>query len=89
MGQFAEGLSRWVFKGIPITDDTGLKDVYSFNLHYESLDPPRGPEITTEAQEPLPTIFRELGRQGLKLTPKKLIADFLVIDHVEKSPTGN
>jgi uncharacterized protein (TIGR03435 family) len=89
MGQFAEGLSRWVFKGIPITDDTGLKDVYSFNLHYLSLENPFGAAPTTEAPEPLPTIFQELGRQGLKLTSKKVMADFLVIDHVEKSPTAN
>jgi uncharacterized protein (TIGR03435 family) len=88
MGQFAEGLSRWVFKGIPITDETGLKDVYSWNLHYETFD--NTPSIaTTEAPEPLPTIFQALGRQGLKLTPKKAMADSLVIDHVEKSPTGN
>jgi len=89
MGQFAEGLSRWVFKGIPVTDDTGLKDVYSLNLHYLTPDPPLGAATTTEAPEPLPTIFQELGRQGLKLTPKKVMADFFVIDHVEKSPTGN
>lgn len=88
MRQFAEGLSRSVFKGIPITDDTGLKDIYSFNLHFESLDYTPSP-ATTEAPEPLPTIFKELGRQGLKLTPKKVMADFFVIDHVEKSPTGN
>ncbi len=87
MQQFSDGLSRSVFKGIPITDDTGLKDVYSFNLHYESLNytAPAG----TEATEPLPTIFQALIRQGLKLVPKKVMADYLVVDHVEKSPTEN
>ena len=88
MRQFAEGLSRWVFNGLPVTDDTGLKDLYSFNLHYQTLYNPFGPTTPTEASEPLPTIFKELGRQGLKLTPKKFMADFLVIDRVEK-PTGN
>ena len=88
MGKFAEGLSRWVFKGIPITDDTGLKDVYSFNLHYQSFNYTPSP-ATPEATEPLATIFQALGQQGLKLTPKKVMADFLVIDHVEKGPTGN
>jgi uncharacterized protein (TIGR03435 family) len=88
MGQFAEGLSRWVFQGIPITDDTGLKDVYSLNLHYQSFNYTPSP-ATPEATEPLPTIFQALGRQGLKLTPKKVMADFFAIDHVEKSPTGN
>jgi len=88
MGQFAKGLSRWVFQDIPITDDTGLKDVYSFTLHYESLNYNPSP-ATAEAPDPLPTIFQALGRQGLKLTPKKVMADFLVIDRVEKSPTGN
>jgi uncharacterized protein (TIGR03435 family) len=88
MGQFAEGLSRSVLKGMPITDDTGLKDIYSFNLHYESLNYMPSP-ATTEAPEPLPTIFQSLGRQGLKLLPKKVMVDFLVIDHIEKSPTPN
>ena len=88
MGQFAEGLSRWAFKGIPITDDTGLKDVYSFNLHYQDPNYTPSPAVT-EAPEPLPTIFQELGRQGLKLTPKKIMADFLVIDHVDKNPILN
>ena len=88
MGQFAAGLSLWVFKGIPITDDTRLKDVYSFNLHYESLTYVPSP-ATTEASDPLPTIFQALGQQGLKLTPKKVMADYFVIDHVEKSPTAN
>jgi uncharacterized protein (TIGR03435 family) len=89
MGQFAEGLSRSVFNGIPITDDTGLKDVYSFNLHYVSLDIPPGAATPTEAPDPLPTIFQALRQQGLKLTPKKVMVDFLVIDRIEKSPTGN
>jgi uncharacterized protein (TIGR03435 family) len=88
MGQFAEGLSSRVFQGIPVTDDTGLKDVYSFNLHYQSFNYSPSP-ATPEATEPLPTIFQALGRQGLKLAPKKVMADFFVIDHVEKSPTGN
>jgi uncharacterized protein (TIGR03435 family) len=88
IGQFAEGLSRSVFNGIPITDDTGLKDVYSFNLHYQSFNYTPSP-ATPEATEPLTTIFQALGRQGLKLTPKKVMADVFVIDHVEASPTGN
>lgn len=88
MGQFADGLSRSVFKGMPITDDTGMKGIYSFNLHYESLNYTPSP-ATTEAPDPLPTIFQSLGRQGLKLIPKKVMVDFLVIDHVEKSPTPN
>ena len=88
MGQLAKELSTWVFNGLPITDDTGLKDVYSFNLHYESFNYTPSP-AATEAPEPLPTIFQALARQGLKLTPKKVTADFLVIDHVENGPTGN
>jgi uncharacterized protein (TIGR03435 family) len=88
MGRFAEGLSRWVFKGIPITDDTGLTDVYSFNLHYQSLDYSASP-ATREASEPLPTIFEALHRQGLKLTSKRVVVDILVVDHVEKGPIGN
>ncbi len=89
MREFAEGLSRSVFQGIPVTDDTGLKDVYSFNLRFETPDytPPPG---TPEPTESLPTIFQALGRQGLKLTRnKRVMADFLVIDHIDKSPEEN
>jgi uncharacterized protein (TIGR03435 family) len=66
-----------------------LKDVYSFNLRFETPDytPPPG---TPEPTESLPTIFQALGRQGLKLTRnKRVMADFLVIDHVDKSPKEN
>ena len=38
MAQFAAALSRSVFQGLPVIDDTGLKDAYSFNLHYESFN---------------------------------------------------
>jgi len=89
MREFAEGLSRWVFQGIPVTDETGLKGIYSFNLRFETPDY-TPPPVTTEPTESLPTIFQALGRQGLKLTRnKKVLTDFLVIDHVDKSPKAN
>jgi uncharacterized protein (TIGR03435 family) len=65
-------------------------------LHFEgpglgfawAASAPAPGHATPEATEPLPTIFQALDRQGLKLTPKKVMADYLVIDHIE-SPTGN
>jgi uncharacterized protein (TIGR03435 family) len=87
MELFAEKLSRYEFRGAPITDETGLKGVYSFSLHFETFD--QTPSTATEAVEPLPTVFQALGQQGLKLTPKKVMGDVFVIDHVEKNPIEN
>ena len=83
MAQFAAALSRSVFQGLPVIDDTGLKDAYSFNLHYESFNYAHTAP-TPEATEPLPTIFQALSQQGLKLSRKKVMGDFFVIDHIEK-----
>jgi uncharacterized protein (TIGR03435 family) len=86
MSAFVAQLSLIAFYGIPLTDDTALPGIYSFTLHYESEyarvhDP--------ESSRGLPDIFEALSQQGLKLTPKKVIGDFFVIDHVERRATEN
>jgi uncharacterized protein (TIGR03435 family) len=65
---------------------TGLKDRYNFTLDISryipggSLNPEDMPAILTQAvQEQL----------GLKLTPKKLPMEILVVDRVEQVPTAN
>jgi uncharacterized protein (TIGR03435 family) len=87
MKVFAEGLSSADFNGVPMVDETGLNGVYSFNLHFDKNDTPQ--TAPAAATDPLPTIFEALGQQGLKLTPRKVMGDFFVIDHAEKSPIGN
>jgi len=72
--------------GATVVDMTGLNDRYSFILDISryisggSLNPEDMPSILSQAvQEQL----------GLRLTPKKLPVEVLVIDHVEQVPTAN
>jgi uncharacterized protein (TIGR03435 family) len=64
-----------------IVDNTGLTRKYDFDLEYA------GPRAADAAG---PTLFNALEKQlGLKLEQKKTTLDLLVIDHAEKTPTGN
>lgn len=84
MAKFAELLSG-PMRG-PVVDQTGLKGRYDFKL---DLTPflKVGPE---EASPDSVAVFRAaVGQLGLKLEPKKLPLDVLVIDHIEKIPTEN
>jgi uncharacterized protein (TIGR03435 family) len=82
----------------PIIDATGLKGKYDLSLEWapesgNAAPMPQGAQsgIPT-ASEPSgwPNIFTALQKQlGLKLVPKKVTVEFLVIDHIEKTPTEN
>jgi uncharacterized protein (TIGR03435 family) len=79
----------------PVIDKTGLTGVYDFTLKYSldglrpqqlpatanapPTDPSGGPSLLTAVQEQL----------GLKLESAKDPIDILVIDHIDKVPTGN
>ena len=100
MEQFAAQLSNLM--NIPITDATGLNGKYDITL---TCAPPEAPGLRVSsapaavesgaataapAPDAGPTIFAALQQQlGLKLEPKKGAVDFLVIDHVEKTPVEN
>jgi uncharacterized protein (TIGR03435 family) len=48
------------------------------------------PASQPDAAEPLPDIFSALQSQlGLKLEQKKVAVEVFVVDHMEKTPTGN
>jgi uncharacterized protein (TIGR03435 family) len=72
--------------GAPVVDMTGLKDRYNFNL-----DMSRYIQGGTLNPEDIPTILSQAVQEqlGLRLTPKKLPVEILVIDHVEAVPTAN
>jgi uncharacterized protein (TIGR03435 family) len=72
-------LSRPV--GRPVIDSTGLAGSYKLKLRFarEGTQGSELPDIFTAVQEQL----------GLKLEPKKVPAKFLVIEHVDKTPTEN
>jgi len=73
-----------------VTDATGLTAKYDFTLTYASLEPASPPAKMPEGLEPLPDIFAALQSQlGLKLERQGEPAEVLVVDHMEKTPTGN
>jgi uncharacterized protein (TIGR03435 family) len=69
----------------PIVDATGLTGKYDFEIYWSadamSTDPPpdSGTSLFTAVQQQL----------GLKLEPKKVPGDTVVIDHIERSPREN
>jgi uncharacterized protein (TIGR03435 family) len=84
----------------PVTDATGLTGKYDVRLTFVSENVARGPALAGPgpeggapvAPEPEggPTLTSAIQDQlGLKLQPKKVMVDMLVIDHVEKAPTEN
>jgi uncharacterized protein (TIGR03435 family) len=70
--------------GAPVTDETGLTGTYDIALYWSS----RSPNATDADNQPdlIAAVQQQL---GLKLERKKGPSEMLVIDHVEKEPTGN
>ena len=65
---------------ISVYDKTGLAGNFDFQLNYQSDGKDEG----------LPTLFTALQEQlGLKLDSAKAAVDVLVIEHVERVPSGN
>ncbi|HEX3747088.1 MAG TPA: M56 family metallopeptidase [Bryobacteraceae bacterium] len=83
-----------------VEDRTGLNAKYNIRLDYAGhLGGPRGatallqplpPSDDPSAPEPLPDIFSAVQSQlGLKLEKRKVSVEILVVDHMEKTPSGN
>jgi uncharacterized protein (TIGR03435 family) len=70
--------------GRPVVDKTGLKGIYDFDLDF-NLGSTGGRDDSTLQ----PFEFALALQLGLKLQPKKLPFDVIVIDHIEKTPTEN
>lgn len=67
--------------GRPVVDQTGIEGNYDIELKY-------APEGTTDSS--LPSLYTAVQEQlGLKLEPRKVPLELLVIDHAEKVPTEN
>jgi uncharacterized protein (TIGR03435 family) len=63
----------------PVEDRTELDGLYEIALDYASAPAQTAPPLTTAVEEQL----------GLKLQARKAPREFLVVDHVEKAPSGN
>jgi len=74
--------------GSPVIDNTGLKGIYDIDLQWAPDSIGAGP--TTLATDPSgPSIFTAVQEQlGLRLDPKKIVVEVLVVDSAEK-PAGN
>jgi uncharacterized protein (TIGR03435 family) len=84
----------------PVSDETGLTGEYDVLLSF-SYDPPDAPLASPfppptgapsipDSGAVYPDLFAAIQAQlGLKLEPKKVPLDMIIIDHVEKTPTAN
>jgi uncharacterized protein (TIGR03435 family) len=93
MGQFAQMLQQVVLDR-PVIDKTGLAGRFDFQFTFTPDEPqfdghpPRLPTPTNTTNSSL-GLFDAIQKQlGLKLSPEKVPADVLVIDHAEK-PSAN
>jgi uncharacterized protein (TIGR03435 family) len=85
MQTLAQTLARML--STTVTDATGLTAKYDYTVTYAGGISTAGPP---DGAEPLPDIFNALQSQlGLKLEPKKAGVEVFVVDHMEKTPTGN
>ena len=48
-----------------------------------------GADSAPSASDPSGSVFSSVQQLGLKLEPRKLAVDTIVLDHIEKSPTEN
>jgi uncharacterized protein (TIGR03435 family) len=73
-----------------VTDATGLTAKYDFTLTFASLEPLPVPADVPKDLEPAPDIFAALQSQlGLKLESQPVPVEVFVVDHMERTPTGN
>lgn len=80
----------------PLSNQTGLTGTYDFDLEFAPMlgasqraQPTAGAVDDSGDPANRPDLFAALENLGLKLELKKLPTDFLVVDHVGKSPTPN
>jgi uncharacterized protein (TIGR03435 family) len=87
--------------GRPVVDDTHLSGNYEVDLEYGPEDsatamrqpaasgPDAGAGPAESAPEPRASIFSSVQKIGLKLESRKVPLEVIVVDHAEKTPTGN
>lgn len=89
MQEFATLLSEPMQK--PVVDMTGLKGRFDFTLDASNYVPPEpAPGQPREHEDESYMVVRALQDQiGLRLEPRKLNINQIVVDHLEKVPTEN
>jgi uncharacterized protein (TIGR03435 family) len=67
----------------PVLDQTGLTGEYEFTLSW-------APDANAPGSDSLPDLFTAVQQQlGLKLESKKGPVEVIIVDHAEKTPSGN
>ncbi|HEY4382508.1 MAG TPA: TIGR03435 family protein [Acidobacteriaceae bacterium] len=74
--------------GHPVLDHTGLAGHYDFVLNWVQDPDSKLPEGVTPFGDPDPLSHWDINGLGLRVTPIKIPAQTLAIDHIEK-PTEN
>jgi uncharacterized protein (TIGR03435 family) len=88
MPKLADLLGRLV--SAPVVDATGLKGPFDFTLTWPLDEAPPAGDGAGASVVATPGLFAALEEQlGLKLMGGKGPLEVLVVDHVEKTPTGN
>ena len=78
-------LPNWAHLNASVTDATGLTSKYDFAFTFLPDGIPASPDSV-----PPPDIFGALQSQlGLKLEPRKVAMEVIVVDHMEKTATAN
>lgn len=87
MKELAAEMAGWVPGRIdlPVVDLTGLSGSYDFQMKWSI---PGGGEDDAAGPGGA-TIFDAMSQIGLRLEPRKHPVSVIVIDHVERVPTGN
>jgi uncharacterized protein (TIGR03435 family) len=87
LADLANALARIV--GRPVVDETGLTAAYEIKLEWRP-DPTSAAPVADDSPEAGPSLFAALRDQlGLRLQPKKVAVETLIVDHAEKAPTEN
>jgi uncharacterized protein (TIGR03435 family) len=74
----------------PVTDATAFTLKYEFSLTYLPDDAPEPSGPMADRYPRAPNVFKALESQlGLRLEKGKIAVEMLVVDHIEKTPTGN
>jgi uncharacterized protein (TIGR03435 family) len=97
LAEFAHELNGVLYGFPQVVDETGIDGRYDLTINFTPQSAIRRPPLhyadgDPEAPEPDGTIslFEALSKQlGLKLQPRKVKAEVLVVDHVNETPTEN
>ena len=81
----ADLLSKILFQ--PVVDQTGLTGFYAISVNVPKYLPQAGGDGIPDILEIINAGFQE--ELGLKLETKKFVLEYLVVDRIEKTPSGN